>query len=113
MAERDDLNVSMIATVGIVSVILTAVSIYAVQALYFNYVGVETQRKVIEVRAVDSESRLAEQEARLARYSWVDRQKGTVTVPIERAMSLVVPELQSEQKEAAPIAATRQRGSGP
>ncbi len=93
MAERDDLNVPMIATVGVISVTLTVAIVFAVQALYFNYANRETQRKVVQAPTVDSNSRLAEQEAKLQRYSWVSKENGTVTIPVERAMSLVVREL--------------------
>ena len=92
MAERDDLNVPMIATVGAVSVILTIASVFAVQALYFSYANSENQRKVVEAPTSNADSRLAEQEAKLARYGWVSREDGTVTIPIERAMRLVVEE---------------------
>ena len=92
MAQRDDLNVPMIATVGAVSVILTIASVFAVQALYFSYANSETERKVVQAPTANADSRLAEQEAKLARYSWVSRDDGTVTIPIERAMRLVVEE---------------------
>ena len=96
MAERDDLNVPMIATVGAVSVILTIASVFAVQSLYFSYANSENHRKVIEAPTSNADSRLAEQEAKLARYSWISRENGTVTIPIERAMRLVVEEYRSE-----------------
>lgn len=101
MAERDDLNVPMIATVGAVSVILTVAIVIAVQALYFNYANSETMRKVIEAPTVNADSRLAEQEAKLARYGWVNRAEGTVTVPIERAMELVVDEYRASEPSLA------------
>ena len=90
MAERDDLNVPMIATVGAVSVILTIASVLAVQALYFIYANSETERKVVQAPTANADSRLAEQEAQLSRYGWVNREEGTVTIPIDRAMQLVV-----------------------
>ncbi len=92
--EQDDLNVPMIATVGAVSVILTVAIIYAVQALYFNFANSEAQRKVFLAPTADSDSRLAEQEAVLTRYSWVNRETNRVTIPIDRAMKLVIRDLQ-------------------
>ena len=105
MAQSDDLNVPMIATVGVVSVILTIAAVFAVQALYFRYANSEQQRKVVQAATVDADSRLAEQEAKLARYSWVSREEGTVTVPIDRAMQLVVEEYRlgaSDSSEVVP-----------
>ena len=95
MAERDDLNVPMIATVGAVSVILTVACVIAVQSLYFTYANSETERKVVQAPTVNADSRLAEQEAKLLRYGWVSRDEGTVTIPIDRAMQLVVEEYRS------------------
>lgn len=37
----------------------------------------------------------AENEKQLATYAWVDRNKGTVQIPIDQAMALVVPQLNS------------------
>ena len=68
MAQRDDLNVPMIATVGAVSVILTIASVFAVQSLYFSYANSETERNVVQAPTANADSRLAEQEAKLARY---------------------------------------------
>ena len=95
MVERDDLNVPVIAMVGVVSVIVTVAIVFAVQALYYNYANSETERKVVQAPTVDADSRMAEQEAKLARYSWVDRAKGTVTIPIEQAMKLVIEDLRA------------------
>ena len=96
MAQQDDLNVPMIATVGGISVLLTVATVYAVQAMYFRYSNDEIDRKVILAPTTDSDGKLAEQEAKLSRYSWVDRDAGTVAIPIERAMQLVVDELRVE-----------------
>ena len=109
MAERDDLNVPMIATVGAVSVILTIASVFAVQALYFSYASSENQRKVVEAPTSNADSRLAEQEAKLARYSWVSREDGTVTIPIERAMWLVVEEYRAGRAAQKDTATTARR----
>jgi hypothetical protein len=101
MAEKDDLNVPKIATAGAVSTLITIAIIYAVCALYFNYADAETRRKVVEVPIATSDSKLAEQEAKLTRYGWVNRSENTVTIPIERAMTLVVSELQQQQSESS------------
>lgn len=92
MAERDDLNVPMIATVGVVSVVLTIATVYAVQALYFEQANSENERKVVLSPTVDADSRLAEQEAKISRYSWIKRSDGVVAIPIDRAMQLIVDE---------------------
>lgn len=101
MAGPENLNVPMIATVGIISVVLTVASVVAVQALYYNYFDYENQRKVVEAPTADADSRIAEQVAKLSRYTWANRDKGVVTIPIERAMTLVVQEQRTNNKPAA------------
>ena len=100
MFERDEMSVGMIATIGAVSVLLTIATVLGVLALYWNQMGVEQERKVVQAPVVSSESRIAEQEAKLARYGWKDKSKGIVVIPIEEAMQLVVSDL-----NAAPVSA--------
>jgi hypothetical protein len=90
-AGRDDVNSGLIAVVGFVSAIVTFALIIGIQVLYYHVSQAENERKVIRVSDVESDSMLAQQEAKLARY---DNDKGRVTIPIERAMELVVREAQ-------------------
>jgi hypothetical protein len=47
----------------------------------------------------------AENAKKLENYAWVDKAKGAVQIPIERAMELAIPELNSRQPApAGPIA---------
>ena len=98
MVELDNMNLPVIATVGLVSVVATVVVILLVQAVYQNYATLEFDRKVVQVPVASSDSRLAEQEAALTRYRWVDRDNNIVTIPIDRAMRLVVQQLRLEQE---------------
>ena len=93
MIEKENLHMPMIITVGIVSVLLTVASVFAVQALYLNYADAEYQRKVVQPVVVQADSKLAEQEAALSRYGWLNRQEKVVAIPIDRAMDLVVSQL--------------------
>ncbi len=104
MIEKDDFNVTTIAAVGAISVLLTIATIFGVRALYVTYANRETQRKVIDVPTLDSDSKLAEQEAKLNRYGWSNREQGTVTIPIDRAMEIVARELRARQRLAVPSA---------
>lgn len=92
MVEQDNLDVPMIVTAGIVSILLTVVSIVGVQALYANFASAETTRKVTTAPTLESNSKLAEQDAKLSQYAWTNREKGQVVIPIDRAMSLIVKE---------------------
>ncbi len=88
MAEKENLDIPMILTAGIVSVALTVASVIGVQALYYAYQGSEMDRKVTSLPTSEANSKLAEQDAKLARYAWANREKGHTVIPIERAMRL-------------------------
>ena len=96
MAEQNDLNVPAIAAIGGASVILTVVTIFGVMALYNSYESEEITKKVIEAPTNDSDSRIAEQDALLARYSWKNRDEAVVTIPIEDAKRIIVSELRGK-----------------
>ena len=93
------------------SVIVTVAIVFAVEALYFSYANTEIQRKVVEAPTADANSKLAEQDAKLTRYSWVSREKGTVTIPIDRAMTLVTEEVAATQ-QLDPTQADPSHGGG-
>ena len=98
MAEKENLDITMILTAGIVSVALTVASVIGVQALYYAYQQQEVERKVTSRPTTSASSKLAEQDAKLARYAWADREKGKVVIPIERAMALMAKEYSEEQQ---------------
>lgn len=97
--EEDVINVGAIATIGLVSIGLTLATVFAVFALYFNQIEAEYDRKVIQAIPVVSESRVAEQEAKLARYGWKDKVQGAVLIPIEEAMEIVVAQYRRDDVE--------------
>ena len=69
-----------------------------VQALYHAYQQQEVERKVMSQPTTSANSKLAEQDAKLARYAWADREKGQVVIPIERAMALTAKEYSEETR---------------
>lgn len=91
-AAKDDLNVPLIIVVGALFVILTFVTIVLLQAYFFKEQAAEYTRKAIETRSEELASVQAEQLAELQGYRWIDRNKGVVGIPIERAMELVAAE---------------------
>ena len=90
--QKDDLNTPLITTIGIVSAVLLFVIIVVLQAWFAQAQREEFRRKVVDVRATEAADAWAEQEGRLAGYRWVDRERGVVAIPIERAMELVARE---------------------
>jgi hypothetical protein len=90
--ERDDPRTGTTLFAGAISVILLVVIVLCIETLYRVTVEREEQRKLIEREPVERLRIEAEQHARLAEYRWVDRERGIVAIPIERAIDLVLAE---------------------
>jgi len=91
MAAYDDLNIKRIFLVGVISVAVTAVTGLAVQVLYYSLV----QWQDSETSAASDYRRqnriLDEQKQQISTYG-VDEATGNITIPIDRAMELLVSE---------------------
>ena len=85
VANYDDMNAPLIGVIGVVSVVLVFAFIVGVQALYYTFDQAETERKVVSIPNVEADNLIAEQEAQLQRYGWIDRSQGVVTIPIEES----------------------------
>jgi hypothetical protein len=88
----DDPSSSSTALVSLVFWIIFVVTVIALIG-YFNRVSTEVyQEKVIEQPSTAVRDLRAEQLGKIREYRWVDQDSGTVAIPIERAMELVVEE---------------------
>jgi hypothetical protein len=99
MERHNDLNSVKIAWVGFLGALVTLIVILAMQVLYYSAVVQETEQKVVQSPTTDSDTLLAEQAVKLTRYGWIDREKQQVTIPIDRAMELVVNDLSAAPSE--------------
>ncbi|BCW93773.1 MAG: hypothetical protein KatS3mg007_1667 [Thermoanaerobaculum sp.] len=81
----------LVAMVGVVSAVLLVAVIILLQALYYRAAAKEDLTKAVMVRP-EAKAVFAEQMGQLEGYRVVDPQKGVVTIPISRAMELVVAE---------------------
>jgi hypothetical protein len=99
MERHNDLNSVKIAWVGFLGALVTFIVILAMQVLYYSTVVQETEQKVVQSPTTQSDTLLAEQAVKLTRYGWIDRQKQQVTIPIDRAMELVVNDLSAASSE--------------
>lgn len=79
----------MTIVVGVFGSILVFVMILALQALFFNAQESERQSKTFGPAEELSKLRAGQSE-RLNTYRWVDAPRGVVSIPIDRAMELVV-----------------------
>jgi hypothetical protein len=102
MQTNDDFNTPMIAFVGLISSVLIVAIIFGVQVLYHATERSLFERNVIQASTAESDSMLAEQNAKLTRYGWLDKQAGRTAVPIQRAMELVVRDLSSAPADVPP-----------
>jgi len=87
--ETEDPDALTTATVGIVGTIIVIIVVVFVQGLYGRGQREEFQRKVVDEAPAELRSLRAAQRTRLAETGWVDKQKGIVAIPIERAMELL------------------------
>lgn len=89
----DDPVTGTTAVVGVVFVLLFVIVILGLQAYFGRVQTEEYAAKVVEEPVTEKALARAEQLDRLNGYRWVDREAGTVAIPIEQAMELVVNEL--------------------
>ncbi len=98
MAKYDDLNTRQIFLIGIGSVVVTIVTILAVQYVFYLLVAGHQVQLAEESNYRRQNTVLAEQLGVVSRYG-ADPDTGNVTIPIDRAMEYVVQEFQSEQTD--------------
>jgi hypothetical protein len=99
--QQHDVNATKIAVIGVVSVLLVFVIIVGVQAWFYHQEDRELERKATgEVNVTLADLRLKQQE-NINRYRWVDRNSGTVTIPIDRAIELAADRLSGSKQEQA------------
>jgi hypothetical protein len=92
VAARENLDAGMIITIGVLFFVLTLVLVLLVMGWFHKAAHDEFTRKVIETRDEQLASAVAEQQEALHSYRVIDPEQGTVAIPIERAMTLVVRE---------------------
>jgi hypothetical protein len=89
-ASREDLNTPLIVFIGVMAAVLTFVLIILLQVWFQQQQTAEIARKTNPGKSAEWAQILSEQQTALNSYAWVDREKGVVSIPIERAMDLVV-----------------------
>ena len=98
MVEKENIDAVRIATIGIVCITIAFVLICMSQVLYYRVERADEYGKFVVPGYTALKTLQTEQRQALADYKWVDRQKETVTIPIERAMDLVVRDLQAQKQ---------------
>jgi len=85
MAQYDDLPIRRIVVVGLLSIVVTAITVLGVQVLYFGMLNYENNRKLAESTYRESVEALQAQTARISQIG-VDEENGRITIPVEQAM---------------------------
>lgn len=98
MAKYDDLNTKQIFIIGIGSVVVTIVTILAVQYVFYLLVAGHQDQLAAESSYRRQNSVLAEQMKGISQYG-ADPATGNVTIPIDQAMQDVVKEFRPEQSD--------------
>lgn len=96
MAAYDDLNGTRIATISVISIVATAVTVLAVQVMYFAMAGFVDQRKVDSATYSRQNKILADQADEVTRFG-IDPQSGKVIVPVDTVFQKMVARKGDEQ----------------
>ena len=99
----DDLNTPKIAVVGFIAAIVVFAIIILMQVLFYWAEAQQHVVKDIDQPFLEYADLTADQQAKLAKYQWIDEKQKIVAIPIKRAMEIVVAELSQEssgQKES-------------
>lgn len=98
MNAHDDVQTSTIALIGLLGTLGLLVIVLLLVVVYYQAQSRQQYQKDVAVPYLELEDLVADQQAQLVEYRWIDQENQVVAVPIGRAMELVVAELSSEQR---------------
>ncbi len=90
--ERSDINPRLIGALFAIIVVAIVVAVLAVERYFAVVYEQQLYIKVLSPVASDLKQLRAREDARLHSYAYIDRKKGLVRLPIERAMELLAAE---------------------
>ena len=96
--QKDRVSLSVIITSLVMMLLFVGLAAFLISQRY-NIPTVDEQ--TAEVRLKNLAELNAENQKFLTQYHWVDKSKGVVGIPIDRAMDLVVAQLQANKPHAA------------
>ena len=100
MAEYDDVNTPMIAVVGVIATILVIAIVVLLVVVFYRVEADQRYAKDISRPEIEISELTAKQQGNLASYGWVKQERGIVSIPINRAMKLVVAEISRDRQAA-------------
>jgi hypothetical protein len=96
-----DLNLKLLAVIGIVSTLLLIEIVVVAEAYFYNTQEEEIIAKQVSQPSWELSEILLGQQTELNSYRWVDREKQRVSIPIDRAMKRYV-EIQAQRAATRP-----------
>ncbi len=99
MAAYDDLNGKRIATVSVISIVVTAVTVLAVQVVYFALADYVDSNKVRESAYTRSNAALEMQAKEISSFG-VNPDTGNVTIPVADVMKKMSAEAKKTTNES-------------
>ena len=99
MAAYDDLNGKRIATVSVISIVVTAVTVLAVQVVYFALADYVDSNKVRESSYTRSNAALEIQTKEISSFG-VNPDTGNVTIPVADVMKKMAAEAKKTNNES-------------
>lgn len=105
--EESDPDTVSTALVGIIGTLLVIAAVVFLQGLYEKGQRAEQYRKVVAESPLELQTLRVKQQEKLAATAWVDPVAGVVSIPIDRAMDVVVrdPSMRAVPPPEAPVAA--------
>jgi len=91
MAAYDDLPIQRIVVVGLLSIVVTFITVLGVQVLYFGMQDHVDQQKLAASTYREGVESLETQTQEISRFG-VDEQSGRITIPVEQAMKSMATE---------------------
>ena len=88
MADYDDLNTNRIFTIGIISIVVTAVTALAVQVVYYSLVQWH-EADLAEKSSYRRQNKVIADQSDELTILGVDETTGNLTIPISKAMQLI------------------------
>jgi diphthamide biosynthesis methyltransferase len=96
--DRSEPNVGAIAAIGGVTLVLLIASVLGLQFYFDRALEQQVYVKVLAPESQALRDLRAREDSELHSYRYLDREKGTVRLPIERAMQLLVSEAANAHK---------------
>ena len=97
---HDDPDARPVLLWGVLGSLVVVAIVIVLTALVFRTEQKLVEQRVFAVKYDEGQAELARQQAALHSYRWVDRKKGIVAIPIDRAIELTVREYTARARSA-------------